>query len=352
MRSPSYFAGDLRKLKLVNLDTLEERAQQANQDGQRLHRFFRNLRYGLVLSTKGLKSEAQKMSGGDYDGDKAWVCWNPKLVDQVEDLEAEDTATKDFEIRKSVPGEKEQRLHAMASQGDRILFSLHKRKHQRQLGWLSNLLDKTIDIHGLRDTRELAKAVGTQGFLQVDHPYYLCELQATVEEKLNEDPKGPPHWAATDTSSAPCYRSSKALGRMWDHAENKIQTVAKSPGAGDSQANEHIIAVIDNARDKDASLVAALQKQMQVAVEAYNREVKTLQQRLKTTLCSEEEKKKRILNWISEYSREQYKKLIQGQSSKDGMNLAAAVLYEETLKKARIIDGELQVRHCFCFAAL
>jgi hypothetical protein len=350
MRSPSYFTGDLRKLKLIDLDTLEERAQQTSYNVRTLHRFFRNLRYGLVLSTKGLKSEAQKMSGGDFDGDKAWVCWNPKLVDHVKDLEAEDTATKDFAIRKSAPGENEQRLHALASQENRVKFSLHKRKHQHQLGRLSNLLDKTIDIHGLRDIHGLAKAVGTQGFLQVDHPYYLCELQAAVKEILDRDPKEPPHWAPTSTNSG--YRSSKALGRMWDHVENKIQAMTQAPGSGNIQANEHIIAVVENAREKDAILVEALQVRMRAALKVYAQEMRTLVNRLKATVCSEEERKKRTLNWISEYCRQQYTKLIQSESGVDGRNLAAAVLYEESLTKARLFDGELQVRHSICFAAI
>ena len=157
MRSPSYFAGDLRKLKLVDKRTLRKRDNGRNLDG-----FFLELRYGLVLSTKGLKSEAQKMSGGDYDGDKAWVCWNSNIVDHVKDLEAEDTTTDDFKPRKS---KEEQKPNSEASVECRLHYALHFRKHQQQLGWLSNLLDKVIDIHGLGSNE--AKAVGTQSFLQV-----------------------------------------------------------------------------------------------------------------------------------------------------------------------------------------
>ena len=157
MRSPSYFAGDVRKLKLVHRRTLEER-----DNGKNLHHFFSDLRYGLVLSTKGLKSEADKMSGGDYDGDIAWVCWNPNIVDHVKDLEAEDTTTEDFKIRQS---EAEKKPSSEATVEDRLAYALHYRKHQQQLGSLSNLLDKVIDFHGLGSNE--AKAVGTQAFLQV-----------------------------------------------------------------------------------------------------------------------------------------------------------------------------------------
>jgi phosphatidylserine/phosphatidylglycerophosphate/cardiolipin synthase-like enzyme len=77
MRSPSYFLGDMRKLKLVNDKALEDRAKGL-LDGQDKLKFFGGLEIGLVLSTKGQVCEADAMSGGDHDGDKAWVCWYVK----------------------------------------------------------------------------------------------------------------------------------------------------------------------------------------------------------------------------------------------------------------------------------
>ena len=165
MRSPAYFAGDLRKLKLVHYETLEERSQGPIKPLGPL-RFFRKLRYGLVLSTKGSKSEADAMSGGDFDGDKAWVCWDRSLLEQVEAVEPENTDTKDFEIRKSKPNVREQMLHERATLRDKVAFALHFRKHQHQLGILSNLLDRVIDSHGLGQDSP-AKPIGTQAFLQV-----------------------------------------------------------------------------------------------------------------------------------------------------------------------------------------
>lgn len=34
----------------------------------------------VVFSSKGQCSLAEKLSGGDYDGDKAWICWDPDIV--------------------------------------------------------------------------------------------------------------------------------------------------------------------------------------------------------------------------------------------------------------------------------
>ena len=34
----------------------------------------------IVFSVKGACSLAEKLSGGDFDGDRAWVCWDPSIV--------------------------------------------------------------------------------------------------------------------------------------------------------------------------------------------------------------------------------------------------------------------------------
>ncbi|KAI3396950.1 hypothetical protein diail_11563 [Diaporthe ilicicola] len=41
---------------------------------------LRHLRDVIIFSSKGDVSLAAKLSGGDYDGDKAWVTWHPELV--------------------------------------------------------------------------------------------------------------------------------------------------------------------------------------------------------------------------------------------------------------------------------
>jgi len=38
----------------------------------------------IVFSSKGERSLADKLSGGDYDGDKAWICWEPDIVGPFE----------------------------------------------------------------------------------------------------------------------------------------------------------------------------------------------------------------------------------------------------------------------------
>lgn len=62
MRFPSYFTSDIRKLTIVSKADLIQRCPERG-------RFFAGIVAGLVLSTKGAKSEAERMSGGDFDGD-------------------------------------------------------------------------------------------------------------------------------------------------------------------------------------------------------------------------------------------------------------------------------------------
>ena len=63
IRSPSYFPGDVRKLKVVSRSDIMMRSATNGL-------FFGCIRAGIVMSTKGSRSEAEMMSGGDFDGDK------------------------------------------------------------------------------------------------------------------------------------------------------------------------------------------------------------------------------------------------------------------------------------------
>jgi hypothetical protein len=42
---------------------------------------LRHFKDVIVFSTKGDTALASLLSGGDYDGDRPWICWDPKLVD-------------------------------------------------------------------------------------------------------------------------------------------------------------------------------------------------------------------------------------------------------------------------------
>ncbi|ENH66293.1 Putative RNA-dependent RNA polymerase 1 [Fusarium oxysporum f. sp. cubense race 1] len=62
-RCPAHLPSDIQKVKAVFKPEL---------------RHFKNV---IVFSSLGDEPLANKLSGGDYDGDKAWVCWDPEIVD-------------------------------------------------------------------------------------------------------------------------------------------------------------------------------------------------------------------------------------------------------------------------------
>ncbi|CAG9992734.1 unnamed protein product [Clonostachys byssicola] len=65
-RSPSHFPSDIQKVKVVSLPHL------------------RKLKDVIVFPKTGHRALADLLSGGDYDGDRAWVCWDPDIVDNFE----------------------------------------------------------------------------------------------------------------------------------------------------------------------------------------------------------------------------------------------------------------------------
>jgi hypothetical protein len=62
-RSPAHFVSDVQKVRAVFKPELHA------------------LKDVIVFPAKGNIALADKLSGGDYDGDMAWVCWDPDIVD-------------------------------------------------------------------------------------------------------------------------------------------------------------------------------------------------------------------------------------------------------------------------------
>lgn len=61
-RNPAHLPSDIQKVRAVFKPEL------------------RHLKDVVVFSSKGDVPLAKKLSGGDYDGDRAWVCWDPDIV--------------------------------------------------------------------------------------------------------------------------------------------------------------------------------------------------------------------------------------------------------------------------------
>lgn len=71
-RSPAHFISDVQKVRAV------------------VKPQFLGLKDVIVFPIKGNPSLAAKLSGGDYDGDRAWVCWEPSIVNNFVAAEVPD----------------------------------------------------------------------------------------------------------------------------------------------------------------------------------------------------------------------------------------------------------------------
>ncbi|KAK3357827.1 RNA dependent RNA polymerase-domain-containing protein [Lasiosphaeria hispida] len=104
-RSPAHFTSDVQRVRAVFRPELHA------------------LKDVIIFSSKGDVPLADKLSGGDYDGDMAWVCWDPQIVDTFENAEVppqpdlsryikkDKTTFKDLVDNSDVPGPLEDKLH-------------------------------------------------------------------------------------------------------------------------------------------------------------------------------------------------------------------------------------------------
>jgi len=336
MRYPAYFAADLRKLTLVSSCVLFERARESSamlQNStlpQALQRypmqkfeFFNNLKNCLVLCNKR-QSEASHMSGGDYDGDQAWVSWNETLLRSVDCVPAEDTLSfanldeAPAKTRLAFTKVDEMYEHNLR---DELDYVIHFRFHQVRLGTLSEWLDKCIDYYGL--DHSVTKDVGRANFLQVDHPYYKCKLQTISEDHLQALTW--PHWKGKGTS----YKSTKAAGKIWDHMELKIQKAFNhQPGQTMDHFPLQILSVFENAEDTNKEMVQSIVEKMKKAAIECNRKQ------------SQKSKDKTIdnnmyCNWFESYCKNMRLELIEPYHISvldDKRKVAAVILYHECFK--------------------
>jgi len=149
-RMPAHFVSDVQRVKAVAKTELL------------------GLRDVIVFSTKG-ESLASKLSGGDFDGDLAWICWESSVVTNFEnakvpkcpDLVKEGFITKDTttyeELVKGKPDKTttflnyglqfnlEQRLLSICTTYKEDWFYTHDKPNSRDAIWLCKLLSDLVD---------------------------------------------------------------------------------------------------------------------------------------------------------------------------------------------------------------
>ncbi|ROW04677.1 hypothetical protein VPNG_07415 [Cytospora leucostoma] len=115
-RSPAHFISDIQKVNVVFKPELAD------------------LTDVVVFSSKGNVPLADKVSGGDYDGDLAWVCWEPSIVDNFENAEVQKQAdlsqylrTDKIQLRQLLKSHKKDLAAAVAEMMEKSLaFNLTK----------------------------------------------------------------------------------------------------------------------------------------------------------------------------------------------------------------------------------
>ena len=82
-RLPAHLPSDIQKVRAVFKPEL---------------RMYQNV---VIFSCRGEVSLASKLSGGDYDGDKAWMCWEPNIVKPFQNVSVpRDPSLKTYGIEK------------------------------------------------------------------------------------------------------------------------------------------------------------------------------------------------------------------------------------------------------------
>ena len=113
-------------------------------DIQRVHAVFkpelRMYRDVIVFSSKGPSSLADKLSGGDFDGDKAWICWEPTIVTPFENSPVPDAPSLEtYGIRKDT-----RRVGDIIDEPD---YTSKFLKHAFNFNLQNNLLGSCTEYH-------------------------------------------------------------------------------------------------------------------------------------------------------------------------------------------------------------
>ena len=120
------------------------------------------------------------MSGGDYDGDLAWVSWNKDLLMHVQPenppMEVDDIVDQPHPLGQIIAWGKDNRL-------TEVSYARKSFLHHVTLGKLATQLDAAIDYKGF-DSEE-ARQLGRASFLQVDVPdtrKFYCVLSCAFKQ--------------------------------------------------------------------------------------------------------------------------------------------------------------------------
>mmetsp|Transcript_30851 Transcript_30851/g.65187 ORF Transcript_30851/g.65187 Transcript_30851/m.65187 type:complete len:939 (+) Transcript_30851:3010-5826(+) len=312
MRLPSYFQSDMRKFKVISKTDLMLRCPVKGG-------FFSGVRAALILSTKGTKSQAETMSGGDFDGDKAWCCWNEIIVKSVQVRPEENTEY----LQPSDPFKERPMAFADPAEWTNLIinYTMRHRNDKNNLGKLVNTLQVIRDSQrfGYNEVNNVAR----KAFIQVDNPH-ISQWTDADDKKYRGISR--PHWLNSVRTGC-TYQSNRVLGELNDmlnETGNKVICVHDI----EPEMNIHIRERIERACKKDIKEVEMIREDMRTRLASFNEAMK---EKINSS-CREDE------NFSIQTTQrlcKQYRLEIEEIYEIDELSKVFAILYEQTYFKSR-----------------
>ncbi|KAM7200870.1 RNA dependent RNA polymerase domain containing protein [Naviculisporaceae sp. PSN 640] len=175
-RSPAHFPSDVQKVKAVFKSELHA------------------LKDVIVFSAKGNIPLADKLSGGDYDGDLAWVCWDQDIVDSFTNAEVPEQPDLSSYLKKNKTTFRELVANTRASGRDSVdkaVYDMINKSFQfsmqpNLLGICTNFKERLCYMYN-SVSNEAALVLSTLVGNLVDQSKQGIEFPTSAWEKLKKD---------------------------------------------------------------------------------------------------------------------------------------------------------------------
>ncbi|KAI5839622.1 RNA dependent RNA polymerase-domain-containing protein [Morchella snyderi] len=212
-REPAQLPSDIQKVKAVDIQDYHSPKLRELQDV-------------IVFSVRGNKSLASLLSGGDFDGDKPWVCWDERVVAPFQNCDS----TFD-EYREQVEAEFERSDERMEDLGlhepdfyNRFLrIGIVKSLQEDFLGRFTSAWDKICYQNGISDPQAIKIAIMCS-FL-VDARKQGLSIRPSTREHVQKlsNRLAQPAYKDSGGRSGALRNSTNVIDRLHLVAEQKVQ---------------------------------------------------------------------------------------------------------------------------------
>jgi hypothetical protein len=145
----------------------------------------------IVFSKKGPRPLADKLSGGDYDGDKFWVCWEPLLVKSFKNVPAPqqlpDPTTLGIEVDKRQLGDVVQDPQSEEQLREFVRIGTESRMRSNWLGVMTLIHKRVVHIEGLLTPRAIKLTNMKDLLMDSDKNGFIFRQEALEAFKKDND---------------------------------------------------------------------------------------------------------------------------------------------------------------------